>query len=95
MNPMRIVLAAGAVILAGMGTATAQTVIVGGGWGPPAFVVAPPPVFAVPVVPGPVFVAPAPAFAAPVVPAPRWHRRVIVTETNGWGVDPGFGYSDW
>lgn len=98
MNRMRIALVAGGLILAGLGTASAQSVIVGGGYAPPAaYVVAPAPVYTVPVAPGPVYVAPpAPAYAAPVYPARRWHREVVVTEpAPPWDVPPGVVYSGW
>ncbi len=90
MNRIRVAVAGGALILAGMGTAAAQTVFVEGGYAPPAYVVVPPPVYSVPVAPQ-VYVAPAPSY---VVPARRWHREVVVTETPAWNVAPGF-YSDW
>ena len=104
MNGIRIAFAAGGLILAGVGTASAQGVIVEGGYAPPAaYVVAPAPAYTVPVAPGPVYVAPplayvAPprAYAAPVYPARRWHREVVVTErVPAWDVAPGVVYSGW
>ncbi len=94
MNRMRMTVAAGALILAGMGSAAAQTVIVEGGYAPPAYVIAPAPVYTVPVAPAQVYVAPAPTYVAPAVPVRRWHREVGVTETPAWTVAPG-AYSDW
>ena len=97
MNGIRIAFAAGGLILAGAGTASAQAVIVEGGYAPPAaYVVAPAPVYTVPVGPAPVYVAPPRAYAAPVYPARRWHREVVVTErVPAWDVAPGVVYSGW
>ncbi len=89
MTRMRIALATGALVLAGTGAAAAQTVIVEPGYGPPAYAVAPGPIYTVPA--PSVYVAPAPVYVAPVRP---WHRRVIVTE-RAWGPGPGVVYSDW
>ena len=88
MTPMRIALA-GALILAGMGVASAQTVIVEPGYGPPAYVVAPAPVYPVP---APAYVAPAPTYVAPVRP---WHRHVVIESRPAWDAAPGVVYSDW
>ena len=99
MTRIRIALAAGALILAGLGTASAQAVIVQGGYGvpygygPPAYVIAPAPFYAVPVGPPAVYVAPAPTYVAPVAPIHRWHRDVVVAP--GWDTGPGVMYSDW
>lgn len=92
MNRIQIGLAAGVLTLAGVGTAAAQTVIVDPGYyGPPAYVVAPAPVYTVPVAPPPVYVAP--TYVAPAVPVRRWHRDVVVTERPAWGGGPV--YTDW
>lgn len=91
----RIALAGGALIFAGIGTASAQTVIVDPGFAPPAYAVAPAPAYTVPVAPGPVYVAPAPAYVAPAVPIRPWHRRVVIDARPVWDAGPGIVYSDW
>jgi hypothetical protein len=95
MNRMPIALAVGALIFAGIGTASAQTVIVDPGYAPPAYAFAPPPAYTVPVVPGPIYVAPAPAYVAPAVPVRRWHRQVVIDPRPVWDAAPGIVYLDW
>jgi hypothetical protein len=92
MNRMPIALAAGALVLAGTGAASAQTVVVEPGYAPPAYVVAPAPVYTVPVAPAPVYVAPAPAYVAPARP---WRRHVVIEARPAWEAAPGIVYSDW
>jgi hypothetical protein len=103
MNRMPIALAGGVLIFAGIGTASAQTVIVDQGFAPPAYAVAPAPAYTVapapaytvPVVPGPVYVAPAPVYVAPGVPVRPWHRQVVIDARPVWDAAPGVVYSDW
>jgi len=91
MIPMRIALASGALILAGLGAASAQTVVIEQGYAPPAYAVAPGPVYGVPVAPAPTYVAP----RAYVAPARPWHRHVVIESRPAWEAAPGVVYSDW
>ncbi len=82
MSRTLIVAATGMALLAGMGAASAQTVVVEEGYAPPVYV-APAPVYPAPVVVAPaprVYVTPAPAYATPVFPPRRHTREVVVTE---------------
>jgi hypothetical protein len=66
----------------GMGSASAQTIVVEQGYAPPVYV-APPPVYTAPVVvrPAPrVYIAPAPAYVAPAIPT--WRTREVVVERS-------------
>ena len=83
MTCTRMALAAGALILAGMGAASAQTVVVEQGYAPPAYAVAPAPVYV------------GPAYVAPAMPAHRWHRQVVIESRPVWDAAPGIVYSDW
>ena len=93
MTRMRIALATGVLILAGTGAAAAQTVIVEPGYGPPAYAVAPGPVYTAPA--PPVYVSPAPAYVAPAMPVRPWHRHVVIESRPAWDAAPGVVYSDW
>ncbi len=76
--------AAAALLIAGMGTVSAQTIVVEQGYAPPVYV-APAPVYTAPVVvrPAPrVYVARPPAYVAPAVPA--WRTREVIVSEPGW-----------
>ena len=96
MNRISIAVSTGALIFAGISTASAQTIIVGS---EPVYDVAPPPVYAAPMVVAPaprVYVAPAPVYAAPVLPPRPLTREVVVTEPEpAWAAAPGVIYSNW
>jgi len=78
--------AAGTVLLTGVGSASAQAIVVENWYAPPPVYVAPGPVYAAPVIVAPaprVYVARAPAYAHRVVRTRRVTREVIVREP-GW-----------
>jgi hypothetical protein len=90
---IRTAVALSALMLAGgIGTASAQTVIVEESYGIVGAPVYAPPVF---VAPAPrVYLRTAPVYVAPPVPRYRYSREVIVRESlPGWS--PGGFYSDW
>jgi len=95
--------AATALILAGLGGASAQTFVVQDDYGPPPYAVAPAPVYpAYPAYPGysapvivvpvpHVYVSPAPMYAAPIVaPSPYWGGPVAPVPRPGWTTDVGY-----
>ena len=78
--------AAGTVLLTGVGSASAQAIVVENWYAPPPGYVAPAPVYAAPVIVAPpqrAYVAPVPAYAHGVVRTRRVPREVIVREL-GW-----------
>ena len=98
MNRTMIAVAAGALTLAGAGSASAQALVIEGPYAAPVYEVAPAPYYAAPVV-----VAPAPrVYAAPQTYDERVIRRgpivreVVVTEPQPiLEPSPGIVYSDW
>jgi hypothetical protein len=99
MNRTWIAAAAGALTLAAAGSASAQTIIVDSGYGPPVYSVAPAPVIPAPVAVAPaepVYVVPPADYAAPAIVAPPVSREVVVTApVPAWTVAPGPVYAEW
>ncbi|HZP78423.1 MAG TPA: hypothetical protein VFB45_19920 [Pseudolabrys sp.] len=101
MNRVPTFLLAGALSVAGIGAASAQTVIVDETYGAaPVYDAVPAPVYAAPIVVAPaprVYAAPAPVYAAPAVPvAPR--PEIVVSEPAPAPVvapAPGVVYTDY
>jgi hypothetical protein len=99
MNRTLFTTAIGTLIAAGISTASAQTVIVEEGYGPPVYRIAPAPMYSAPVVVAPtsrLYAAPAPIYAAPPIRTRPLVREVIETEpTAMWAPAPEVIYPDW
>jgi hypothetical protein len=97
MNRTMIAIAAGAITLAGAGSASAQTLVIEGPYAAPIYEVAPAPYYAAPVVVAPaprVYTAPPVAYDEPVIRRGPIAREVVVTEPQLVPV-PGIIYSNW
>lgn len=99
MNRTMNAVAAGAMTLAGIGSASAQVLVVEGPYAAPVYQVAPSPYYAAPVVVAPaprVYAAPPVVYDEPVIRRGPIAREVIVTEPQTI-VEPESGvvYSSW
>jgi len=95
---LRTAVAATALILAGIGSASAQTFVVDdayGSYGAPAYGFVPGPVYPAPVVVVPrVYVIPQPLYAVPPIAPPYWGGGGgVVAAPQPWTT--GVGYPEW
>ena len=99
MNRTMIAVAAGAMTLAGAGSASAQTLVIEGPYAAPVYEVAPAPYYAAPVVVAPaprVYAAPPAAYGETVIRRGPIAREVVVTEPQTIvEPDTGIVYSNW
>jgi hypothetical protein len=99
MNRTMIAIAAGAMTLAGAGSASAQALVVEGPYAAPVYEVAPAPYYAAPVVVAPaprVYAAPPAIYDERVIRRGPIAREVVVTEPQPiLEPAPGVVYSDW
>ena len=99
MNRTMIAVAAGAMMLAGAGSASAQALVIEGPYAAPVYEVAPTPYYAAPVVvtPAPsVYAAPPPVYNERGIRRGPIAREVVVTEPQPiLEPAPGVVYSDW
>ena len=99
MNRTMIAFAAGAMTLAGAGSASAQALVVEGPYAAPVYEVAPAPYYAAPVVVAPaprVYAAPPAVYGETVIRRGPIAREVIVTEPQPvLEPAPGIVYSNW
>jgi hypothetical protein len=99
MNRTMIAVAAGAMTLAGAGSACAQALVVEGSYAAPVYEVAPAPYYAAPVVVAPaprVYAAPPAVYGERVIRRRPIAREVIVTEPQSvMEPESGIIYSNW